>query len=104
MKAAISEESTKAIVTNSRTTNNHLVYSLDPLGGADPDPEPEPDPDADVQLTANAYRVCGVQHVDLTWNDAGSTSVDVYRDGSWIVTVSDSSSYTDNLNTRGGGS
>lgn len=51
---AITEISTKNIVTNSNTANNHLLFSLfdgsDNGGGSpDPDPEPEPDPEPDPE-------------------------------------------------------
>jgi subtilisin len=55
-------------------------------------------------LTAVGYKVRGVQHADLTWSGATSNNVDVYRDGSKIVTVSNSGSRTDNIGARGGGS
>lgn len=58
----------------------------------------------DVTLTANGYKVKGQQQVDLTWADATSTNVDIYRDGSVIVTTENDGSYTDMLNRKGGGS
>lgn len=55
-------------------------------------------------LSATAYKVKGIKHVDLTWSGTNSTDVDVYRDGINIATTSNSGSYTDNLDQRGGGS
>jgi len=55
-----------------------------------------------ITLTATAYKVQGLQRVDLSWS--GATNVSIFRDGTSIVTLSGSSSYTDNINRRGGGS
>jgi PKD repeat protein len=70
------------------------------------DPEPEPEPNA-IQLDASGYRVRGVHHVDLSWSGANSSSVDVYRNGTFVTTVATSDgegTYTDNTGGRGGGS
>jgi subtilisin family serine protease len=56
-----------------------------------------------IALSANAYKVQGLQKVDLTWSGATSTSVDVFRN-SVKITVANSGSYTDPINARGGGS
>ncbi len=54
-------------------------------------------------LEATPYKVKGVQHVDLTWN-GGINSVYILRDGVVIDnTTPNDGSYTDNLNTKGGG-
>jgi Zn-dependent metalloprotease len=55
-------------------------------------------------LSATGYKVKGIKHVDLTWSGANSADVDVYRDGGMIITIPNSDSYTDNINSRGGGS
>lgn len=53
-------------------------------------------------LSADGYKVQGLQRVDLSWT--GSTSsVEVYRDGTKVAIV-DGSTYTDLINRRGGGS
>jgi len=68
----------------------------------DPEPDPEPDPNP-ISLTVNGYKVKGWQHVDLTWSGA-TTNVDIYRDGALIASnVANSGSYTDAINTKGGG-
>ena len=47
---AITDLSTKNVVTNSNTENNHMLFSLFEEGnGTDPDPEPEPDPDPEPE-------------------------------------------------------
>jgi serine protease len=55
-------------------------------------------------LTATGYKVRGVQHADLTWSGATSTSVDIFRGTNKIATVANNGAYTDNINARGGGS
>jgi hypothetical protein len=55
-------------------------------------------------LTANGYKVQGLQRVDLSWSGATSTSVDVFRNNVKITTVANSGTHTDNINARGGGS
>lgn len=59
---------------------------------------------ADITLSANGYKVQGVQHADLSWDGATSTDVDVYRDGSLITTTANDGFHTDNIGNRGGGS
>ncbi|HUP46277.1 MAG TPA: S8 family serine peptidase [Thermoanaerobaculia bacterium] len=57
-----------------------------------------------ITLTASGYKVKGVQHADLSWSGATSTSVDVYRNGAWITTTANDGAHTDNIGNRGGGS
>lgn len=111
----ISSTSTKGVVTNSNSANNHMLYSLgttggDNGGGTDPEPDPEPDPQPDpepedptgIDLSANGFKEKGRWGANLSWS--GNTgSVDIYRDGSKIATVS-GGSYTDQTTNRGGGS
>ncbi|MDZ7719406.1 MAG: PKD domain-containing protein [Balneolaceae bacterium] len=59
---------------------------------------------SEITLNANGYKEKGRWTTDLTWSGATSTNVDIYRDGSVITTTSNSGSYTDNTNFRGGGS
>jgi serine protease len=70
------------------TTSQPVTVTAPPTGG--------------ISLTANAYKVQGLQKVDLSWNGATGTSVDIFRDGSQ-VTVANSGAYTDHINVRGGG-
>ena len=62
------------------------------------------EPGGDFTLSANGYKSKGVKKVDLTFNGAAGTNVDVYRDGSLIATTSASSTYTDSISAKGGGS
>ena len=56
-------------------------------------------------LSANGYKVKGLQKVDLTWINATSDSVDIYRNGvKLIIDPSlNESSYTDNIDLKGAG-
>jgi hypothetical protein len=72
-------------------------YLADSGGG-----EPPPPPPSGIVLTATGYKVRGLQKADLSWTGASST-VDVYRNGGSIATVT-GTTYTDNINARGGGS
>jgi serine protease len=55
-------------------------------------------------LSASGYKVRGVQHADLSWSGATSTSVDIYRNGSIVTTTANDDAHTDNIGNRGGGS
>jgi glucose/arabinose dehydrogenase len=55
-----------------------------------------------ISLTARGYKVKGVNTVDLTWTNASSSTVQVYRNGV-SRTVSNSGSLTDNIGTKGSG-
>lgn len=57
-----------------------------------------------ISLSASGYKVKGLQKADLSWSGASSTNVDVYRNGSVIATTANDGAYTDNINSRGGGS
>jgi subtilisin len=59
---------------------------------------------AAITLGVTAYKVKGAKYADLTWSGATSTNVDVYRTGDVIATTANDGAYTDNLNSKGGGS
>jgi subtilisin family serine protease len=122
---ALYENSTKHVVSNSRTENNHLVYSLltdvdagedghDDSGGGNGDHDNGNGDtgdggngdggDATITLSVNAYKERGLQKADLAWSGASTSSVDIFRDGTVLVTVASSGSYTDDIDVRGGGS
>jgi hypothetical protein len=114
---ALSDNSTKNIVTSSNTANNHLLYSLygDHDGGSDPgdddgdpgDDDGDPGDDdevGDFTLEVNGYKVQGRWRTDLSWDGATSSQVDIYRNGSVVATVDNTGAYTDATNIRGGGS
>jgi len=106
---AVYDNTTKNIVTNSSTANNHLLYSLfdgSGGGGTEPppsDPEPPP-PSGGFTLDGTGSKVQGRWSADLSWSGATSTNVDVFRDGSKLATTANSGTYTDQTNFRGGGS
>jgi subtilisin family serine protease len=177
----VSSNSTRNKVTNSRTTNNHLLYSLGNTGGSTTNQPPKAsftfttkdltasfnagsssDPDGSIvsyawnfgdgttgsgvttsrtyasagtynvtltvtdngglkssqsqsvsvtapststfTLSAVAYKVQGRKRADLTWSGAGTTSVDVFRDGVKVATVANTGSWTHATTQNGGGS
>jgi len=57
-----------------------------------------------ITLSASGYKVRGRKTTDLSWDGAASTNVDIYRDGSVIVTTANDGFYTDSTNSTGGGS
>lgn len=61
-------------------------------------------PPSGISLQATGYKVKGVQHADLTWSGAGSTDVDVYRDGIVVATTPNDGAHTDSTGQKGGGS
>jgi subtilisin family serine protease len=117
---ALTNNSTKNMVTNANTANNHLLYSLfgsapppapsptppppSPTPTPAPDPTPVPPDPNGFELSVDAYKVRGLQKADLSWSGATSASVDIYRNGAVIATVANSGAYTDNIDQRGGGS
>lgn len=58
----------------------------------------------DFTMSANGYKSKGLQTADLSWSGATSSNVDVYRNGSLIVTTANDTAYTDNIGVKGGGS
>ena len=54
-------------------------------------------------LTANGYKVKGVQTVDLAWSGSSATVFDIYRNGELIVQDFTGSAYTDDIGLKGGG-
>jgi thermitase len=61
-------------------------------------------PDDGITLSASAYKVKGIKHVDLTWDGASGAQVRLFRDGDHVGPVDNSGSYTDSWGGRGGGS
>ncbi|WP_291780053.1 S8 family peptidase [Cecembia sp.] len=112
----LTETSTKNIVSNSRTANNHMLYSLGEStggdtggdnggddGGNDDGDNGGDDGNATVQLTGTGTKVQGRWRSDLTWSGANTSQIDIYRDGNLIATVNNSGSYIDQTDFRGGG-
>ena len=57
----------------------------------------------DITLSVSGGRVQGNRVANLTWSGATSTNVDVYRNGSLIVTTANDGAYTDNQGRGPGG-
>lgn len=79
-------------------------YPNDPgCDSASDDDETNAPPPTGITLSVQGYKVKGKKVGDLTWSGATSTNVDVYRDGSVIVTTANDGFYTDNTGQNGGG-
>lgn len=63
-----------------------------------------PPPPGGITLSATGYKVKGVQHADLTWSGATSTSVDVFRNGTKVITTANDGAHTHNIGIKGSGS
>jgi len=122
----LTSSSTKNIVTNSRTANNHMLYSLgtgsndggddngigdggdnDNGGGDDGNNDNGEGDDGNgdgpaITLSGSGTKVLGRWRSDLSWSGA-STKVDIYRNGTIIATVDNTGRYVDQTNFRGGG-
>ncbi len=59
-------------------------------------------PPADISLSLVGSKNRGKHVIDLIWSGITTSSVDIYRDGGLLTTVSDTDSYTDNTNNKGG--
>jgi peptidoglycan/xylan/chitin deacetylase (PgdA/CDA1 family) len=81
-----------------RAANGTVVKTVGETMGASPPPAPSA-----ISLTTRAYKVKGSRRVDLTWNGARSTRVDIFRDGAKIATPANTGAYTDALRGKGGG-
>ena len=55
-------------------------------------------------LAVGAYKVKGAKYADLSWANATSTKVDVFRDGKVIITTDNDGKHTDGPLGKGGGS
>jgi PKD repeat protein len=59
----------------------------------------------DVTLSGvSAYKVKGKKRWDYSWSSAGSSSVDIYLDGSVVATTANDGAFTLTSNQKGGGS
>jgi M6 family metalloprotease-like protein len=60
-------------------------------------------PAGSITLTVSGYKVKGIQHADLAWSGAVGVSVDIRRGTNVIASPANSGAYTDNIETKGGG-
>jgi hypothetical protein len=74
---------------------DNKVYAFS-LPTATPTPTP-----GQITLTARGYKVQGRHQIDLTWSGATSNTVDIYRNGTRIVTVMNNGAYTDSTGGHG---
>ena len=73
VRDALFNATTKDIVTNSRTANNHLLFS---------EAGDEPPPPAEFTLEGTTTPLSGGRwRAELTWDGADGNRVDIYRDG-----------------------
>lgn len=64
---------------------------------------PPPPPPPQITLTVSTRIINKTRQVNLHWSGATGASVDVYRNGSRIATVSNNGNYTDQFNQRARG-
>jgi secreted PhoX family phosphatase len=65
---------------------------------------PPPPPPSGITLSAAGYKVKGIQHADLTWSGATTSSVEIKRNGVIITTTPNDGFHTDVIGQRGSGS
>jgi len=101
-----------ATATATATASATATATATPTSTPTPTPPPSPTPTATVTptatptpgqitLTARGYKVQGRQTVDLAWSGATSSTVDIYRNGTRIVTVPNNELYTDSTGGHG---
>ena len=66
-------------------------------------PPPPPPPPTPITLSVSTRTTRTARLVDLRWSGATGSSVDIFRNGSRIATVSNSGSYTDQFDKRAKG-
>ena len=59
---------------------------------------------AGIDLSVRPYKVKGWQRADLSWSGATGDGVDLYRNGTKIITTQNDGFYTDVIDSKGGGS
>jgi subtilisin family serine protease len=96
----LTANSTQRIVSNSRTSNNHLVYTLVSEGEED-NPDDRGPALGDIDLSVTTFKDKGFNMVTLTWTGANLEYVDIWRNSVLIATVPNSGTYTDHTNTKG---
>ena len=100
-----------ATPTPTPTATATATATATPTSTPTPTPVPSPTPTATVTptatptpgqitLTARGYKVQGRHRVDLAWSGATSSNVDIYRDGTRIITVPNNGAYTDSPGGR----
>jgi len=85
-------------LTSSDPDSTHEPLLNVALGGGGVTPPP---PTSGIQLNARGYKIKGHQQVDLTWNGAAGSQVDVWRNSSRIMTTANDGAYTDPIGVKG---
>jgi subtilisin family serine protease len=92
VRSALAAELTTGVVKSSNSTANHLLY-VGPAG------VPQP-----YTLTATGFKVRGVRTADLSWSGAGTSTVDVWRNGQKILSATANDGVQrDNIGGKGAG-
>lgn len=58
---------------------------------------------SDIPLAVSGYKAKGEKIVDLAWSGALGGSVDIYREGSFLLNTGNDGTHTDNTGQKGGG-
>jgi len=74
-----------------------LVQALDAKNYLDANGCGSTEPPAGITLDVSKSKVKGKTYADLSWTGVSSTDVDIYRDGSLVVTTTNSGSYSEQL-------
>ena len=80
---------TNASGSDAEVKTNLITVSSPPTGG--------------ITLSVRAYKVKGVQNADLSWSGATGANVDVFRNGTKVVTTANDGAYTDVIGGKGAG-
>jgi hypothetical protein len=54
-----------------------------------------------ISLSSHGYKSKGARYVDLTWSGAAGTSVDVYRNGTRLLSTGNDGAHTDSPSAAG---
>jgi thermitase len=60
--------------------------------------------ESSISLQVSAYKVRGLAKADLSWSPISAGDVDIYRNGTKLITTANDGFHTDNIDARGGGS
>jgi len=55
-----------------------------------------------ISLVLNGYKIKGNHTIDLNWSGTTTATVQIFRDGALVATVTDTGSYTDATSNKGG--
>jgi len=87
--------SATATDTIGQSATDAVLVTVDNSGGGTTDP---------IQLSVIPSKIRGTRYADLTWSNAASANIDVYRDGNMVTTTENDGAYTDGPLGKGGGS